>query len=408
MDSILKKSSLLIIAQGLARVIGFFYTIYLARVLAVDEFGVTAAALAYFSLASVIADFGFNRFLIREVSINKEKLTEILFNVTSLRLTFATILFCLFTVGLYFFDKDLLRANLSILAVMAILPQTIALSLDAVFIALQKLKFSAIATFILSGVNTLLGITLVSLNFGPTGVIVALIGAQVIYTIFLIYLLKKEKVKLLSKVTTDSLIKVLIGSLPYGLLGVLGLVYFKIDTLMLSYIRGNFETGLYSVSYKFLEAVILVPSAISAVIFPSLSRLHQGSTTDLKKYYFKTLKLMGILGFVVFLLYIIILPIIINLLLPKYIPAIGIVQLLSLTIPFMFLHTPSTQLLLASEKYLKPVIYLSLLTMFFNVISNLIFIPKFGYFAAAWITILSEVLSFIVFYLFIQKKVFQR
>ena len=263
MDLILKKSFFLILSQGLARVLGFFYTIYLAKALAIDEFGLYSAALAYFSLASVIADFGFNRFLIREVSINKERLTEILFNVTSLRLTFATILFCIFTIGLYLFDKDILRSNLSILAIMAILPQAIALSLDAVFIALQKITFSAIATLVLSFFNCLLGVILVSQNFGSTGVISALIAAQLIYTLFLLLLLKKDRVRLFSKSTTNSLIKVLIGALPYGLLGIFGLIYFKIDTLMLSYMRGNFETGLSSASYKFLEAVILIQDIIN-------------------------------------------------------------------------------------------------------------------------------------------------
>ena len=406
MDLILKKSFFLILSQGLARVLGFFYTIYLAKALAIDEFGLYSAALAYFSLASVIADFGFNRFLIREVVINKERLTEILFNVTSLRLTFATILFCIFTIGLYLFDKDIFRSNLSILAIMAILPQAIALSLDAVFIALQKITFSAIATLVLSFFNCLLGVILVSQNFGSTGVISALIAAQLIYTLFLLLLLKKERVRLFSKITTNSLIKVLIGSLPYGLLGILGLIYFKIDTLMLSYMRGNFETALYSVSYKFLEAVILIPSALSAVVFPAFAKLHQGSSTDLKKYYFKLIRLMIFLGGSVLLIYLFIIPIVINILLPKYIPAIGIIQLLSFTIPFMYLHTPATQLLLSSEKYLKPVIILSLVTVFFNVICNFIFIPLYGYLAAAWITILSEALSFLIFFIFVQKKVF--
>ena len=41
----------------------------------------------------------------------------------------------------------------------------------------------------------------------------------------------------------------MIGSLPYGLLGILGLLYFRIDTILLSYLRGNFETEIAAGTY---------------------------------------------------------------------------------------------------------------------------------------------------------------
>ena len=71
MKEILKQSSWLIGAQILSRIIGFFYTIFLARNLGVSDYGLFSVGLAYFSIISSFSDFGFNRYLIKEASERK-------------------------------------------------------------------------------------------------------------------------------------------------------------------------------------------------------------------------------------------------------------------------------------------------------------------------------------------------
>ena len=77
MKEILKQSSWLFFAQILTRVIGFFYTIFLANSLGVLDFGLYSVGLAYFSIISSLADFGFNRFLIREIATEKSQQWEL-------------------------------------------------------------------------------------------------------------------------------------------------------------------------------------------------------------------------------------------------------------------------------------------------------------------------------------------
>lgn len=406
MKNILKQTSWLFAAQSLTRVIGFFYTVFLARVLGVSDFGLYTVALAYFAIISSVADLGFNRFLIREVAKDRGKASQLLWNISLLRLTLTSVLFAIFAVGLYILDADKMRVGLILLATLAILPQAIALTFDAIFVGMQKLQFSAISLFISSLATAALGFYLVNKGFGPMGAVNALIFGQVIYVIFLLYFLFKNEKPVLSVINLTIIKKIMIGSLPYGLLGILGLLYFRIDTILLSYLRGNFETGIYGAAYKFLESIIFIPGAFSLALFPVLARFHDENRGEMKKLYFKSLKLMGAVGMILFLVYILILPEVIRLFLPNYLQAIEAVRILSLAIPFIFLATPGVQVLFSSEKYLKTVILLSLFTLGFNVILNLIFIPKFGFIAASWITVASEILSFFVFFLFIKRKIF--
>lgn len=407
MRNILKQSSWLFFAQGLTRIISFFYVIFLAKTLGVSEFGLYTLALAYFSIISSVADFGFNRFLTREVAKDRSQASKLLWNIIILRLTLTSILFALFAVILYTFDPDKMRVSLILLATLAILPQAIALTFDAIFVAIQKLQISAFSLFVSSLVIAVAGFVLVGKGFGTMGAVNALILGQVVYAVILLIFLYKHEKFVISEINLKLIKDAIKGSLPYGLLGILGLLYFRIDTILLSYIKGSFETGIYGAAYKFLESVIFIPSAFSLALFPILSRLHESNIKDARKLYFKSLKVMGTLGIVVFLGYILILPKVISMYLPNYSSSITAIKILAIAIPFMFAQGVAVSVLLSTDKYLKPVIILSIFTLVFNIGANLFFIPQYGFIGASWVTVLSEILSFIIFFLLILKKVFK-
>lgn len=405
MRAILKQTSWLFFAQVLTRGIGFFYIIYLARTLGVSDFGLLTVTLAYFSILSGIADFGLNRFLIREVARDKSKQAELLWSIVMLRITLTSVLFAVFSIILYALDPDKMRVGLILLAGIAILPQSIAFTLDALFVAVSRLQFSAISLFISSLATALIGLYLVSKGFGLMGAINALIIGQVIYAVILFIFLYRNQRLVLSEVHLTVIKKIVIGSLPYGLLSILGLLYFRLDAILLSYLKGNFETGIYGAAYRFLEAVTFIPTAFSMALLPVLSRLHDTSAKDINELYFKSFKIMLVLGLVVVLGYLFILPEVIRIVLPEYLSSITAIKILSLSIPFMFIHVPAVSVLLSTDKYLKQVLSLSVLALSFNVIANLIFIPQFGFIAASWVTVTSEVLSFIIFFLFTKFKI---
>lgn len=406
MNKIFKQASWLIIGQFLTKVISFFYTIFLAKSLGVEEFGLYIVAISYFSIISAFADFGFNRYLIREISIEKTNTNQLLWNTLILRLALASILFATFTTFLYSFDENQARVSLVLIALMAVLPQSIAMTFDAILISLKKLQLSAIMLFISTAVMSFFGWFLVSQNLGSIGAIAGLIFGQLIYALgfFLIVFLNigihipKIHINIIKQVIKDSL--------PYGVLGILGLLYFRIDSIILSYLRGSYEVGIYGASYRFLETIIFIPASFAVALFPNMAKLYSENLLDLKKLYFKSLKLMLILGLIFLLAYFFILPILIKFYLPNYLPSIEVIKILALSIPFIFIATPGVQVLLSTDKYLKPVIYFSIFTLLLNIILNLLFIPKYGYIAAAWVTVLSDIVSFIIFFILINKYIF--
>lgn len=407
MHSILRQGSWIISAQVLTRAISFFYIIYLAKTLGVSDFGLYTVALAYFSIISGIADFGFNRFLIREVAKDRSKVFELLWNVVILRLTLTTILFAIFSLVLYFLDPDKMRVSLILLVTLAIVPQSVALSFDAIFVAIQKLQFSAVALFSSSLSTAMVGLFLVQSGFGPIGAVNALIIGQAIYFLILAILLQKHMSLSPSPFSPPIIKKIILGSLPYGVLGIIGLVSFRVDTLILVYFRGNFETGIYSAAYKFLDAVVFIPTAFATASFPVLVKSLIDNLPHVRKIYFKSIKMMFLVGLIVMLIYIFVMPEIMKFLLPNYLSSVDILKILSLSIPLIFIHIPSGQVLLSTDKYLKHLLIIYIVLFSINLLLYFTFIPAFGALGAAWVTVGSEMLTFLTFYLYLSLKVFK-
>lgn len=385
----------------MGRGIGFFYTIFLARSLGVEDFGLYTVGFAYFSIISSVADFGINRYLIREMARQESKVTEFLSNIVALRLTFTSLLFAIFATFLYFFDADKLRVSIILLASLAIVPQAVALTFDGIFVALRKLQFSGLGLLASSLSTALAGFFLVQQGFGPIGAANALILGQLAYVLVLATLLFLTNNMALSHIKLSVIKEIIKGSLPYGLLGIIALLYFRIDTILLVYLRGSFETGIYGIGFRFLEAVTFIPGAFFAGIFPVFAKSAETNLHSLKKLYFKSLFLMAAVGVVVLLFYVLFLPFLIRLFLPQYGPSVGVIMILSLAVPFMFAHVPAVSLLFSSAKYLKKVLLLSVLIVLLNIILNLIFIPKYGFWGASVVTVFSEIVSFLTFFILI-------
>ncbi len=404
MRAILKQTTWLFLAQALGRVIGLFYTIFLARNLGVSDFGLFSSALAYFSLVSSVADFGFNRFLIREIARDHKKIPELLCNISLLRLTLGSVIFSLFAVGLYLLDPDKLRVSLTLLAVLAVLPQAISQTLDAIFVALQKLQYSSVALLILSLATTIFGVSLVSTGFGVVGTVVALILGQLVYLIALTFFLRVQKVRILAKITTSTIKQAILGSLPYGLLGILGLLYFRIDIILLTYLRGNFDAGIYGVAYRFLEAVVFVPSSLAAAFFPISIKLVTQSPEKIYKLYKKSIYLLFLIALPIAAAYWLLVPFIILRFLPQYLQAIKVLQILSLTIPFMFMISIQGMLLFSHERFLRPLLLMGFFNLILNILLNLYLIPKYSFVGSAWATLISDIVGFSIFLLYIRAK----
>ncbi len=401
---ILKNSSYLIFAQGATKVISFVYTIFLARSLGVENFGLFTLALSYFALISAISDLGLSRYLYREISIDENKSSTLLPAAFLIRAVITTYIFAAFALLLPVFDNSKIRVGLILLAVLATLPQTLALTLDNFFVARRKLFFSAVGILLVSVTTALIGTLFLIKGVGVLAPLLALIFGQLISVFILTYFLFKQKIHLSYKVSVQSLTQIIKGSLPYGIVVILGIFYFKIDTLLLSYFKGAYDTGIYGAAYKFLEAIIFIPSAIALALFPVLAKLSLTNQKEVYRIYSKALRFNLLISLLVAVLYFFVLPLFIEQFLPQFIKAIEVIKILTITIPLVFMISIQSIILFSQKKYLTALIVISVFNLVLNIILNVILIPKYSYIGSAWTTVVSDLIGFLIFYFFIKLQ----
>lgn len=61
-------------------------------------------------------------------------------------------------------------------------------------------------------------------------------------------------------------------ALPLVLLTAFQIIYFKVDTLLLSLLSGNLEVGIYTAAYKFMDVFITFPALFTTLVLPFLAR----------------------------------------------------------------------------------------------------------------------------------------
>ena len=107
-QTIAKNTGALAISNVITSVLGFFLLIYITRYLGEVGFGKYSFALAFTGLFAIVASFGRNSYIIRELAWNKEQTREYLTNVSVIKLilSFIAFGFIVLTINLMDYPRD--------------------------------------------------------------------------------------------------------------------------------------------------------------------------------------------------------------------------------------------------------------------------------------------------------------
>lgn len=181
-------------------------------------------------------------------------------------------------------------------------------------------------------------------------------------------------------------------SWPVGLSIAFGLLYFKADTIIMSLSRSQAEVGIYGAAYRVLEILITVPFMYAGILLPILSNAWAKKELDrFKKLMSASIDVMTVL----------VLPIIVGTWLlgirvmtivagPEFADSGRVLSILILAIGAIYLNTVFSHSVVAIDAQRKMIPFYALVAIA-AVAGYLILIPTYGMWAAAWITVASEV-----------------
>ena len=188
-------------------------------------------------------------------------------------------------------------------------------------------------------------------------------------------------------------------------------INFKSDSIFLSFLpvptnlklTNNDVVALYNLPYKIFEVTLVLPTFFMNSMYPVyLNKLKESPNSLLNT--FKRSILILILMAVVSSIFVVVLsPWIINFLGgSQFHMSVVVLQILMTGLILYFLTQPLAWMLVTmGNQRVLPLIYLA--SAVFNVISNLIFIPAYSFYASAVITHLSELLILGLLYIAVVK-----
>ena len=294
---IAKNTGVLAISQVITAILGFFLLIYIARYLGEVGFGKYSFAVSFTALFSIFANLGINQFIIRELARNKNLTNEYLTNVSLIKLILAFLAFgfIALTINLMDYPQDTTYA-VYLFGIYMILT-SFALTFRSIFQAFERMEYHAVVMIIEKLILISLVLFVLFSGYGLIELAYAYIFAGIVDVTlsFSIVLIKIAK----PKPTIDfSLWKTLIiGSIPFGLNALFGVLFFRIDTVMLSVLKGDAAVGIYNAAYVPLLALGVIPIVFIAALYPVMSRYFVSSKDSLETFTGLSSKYMAIIGF---------------------------------------------------------------------------------------------------------------
>jgi len=272
-----------------SRVLGFFATIYLARVLGTSGFGIIHIGMAVLAYAAIISDVGLQFLGTREAAGNADGLPEFSGRLFITRFVLSIVTFIVGAVILITFLNSQGVKEVSLIYLLYIIPA--ALLLDWFFQGKKQIgvvaggKFFGMLfylIFIFLFVNSASDLSNVAWGW-TLGIVVN--------TILLWFIFIRKKYRIKFNWQPQQFLELFRSALPLGVATIIGQVIIQFPAIYIGLVSTTSEVGLFSAAFKVAVLLLIFDRAFYAIIYPIFSHHFQQSPERLPEVFSIVLKL---------------------------------------------------------------------------------------------------------------------
>jgi O-antigen/teichoic acid export membrane protein len=382
------------IGGGLGALISFFTFVAVTRGLGPEAFGDLTAALVFLYLPVVLAELGFTTTVVREISREPERTEAAMRASIPLRaLVSAAVIGAAVGLGMAMPFSDRTKVAILISSIGAFLTL---MTVSVVPVLQAQLKMHWAVAGNLAGRLATLVLTLAALGVGLG--FKSIVAAQVIglAVTFLFYLLIVVRLVPLRPIVDPAYWRTLLTtSVVLGFAVALAQIYFRIDTLLIALLRDSVEVGLYAAAYKFIELSEFVSAAVGASVLPPLARFVAVGDPRAQRLVQRAFDVVVAAAAPLAVGMLVFAPEIIRLTAgSEFGEASDALRLLAPYVLFSFVAGLFWRTLLATGRD-RRLLSIALSVLSFNVTLNLIFVPLYGFEAAAAVAVVSEICALV-------------
>jgi len=393
----------LVSSQVFFSILALIISIFVARILGDVAFGKYSLANAFPSIFTVFLDLGYTTLLIREVSKDKSLSNKYLSNALKLRLILFPLIFLILVISVNILGYPDSTKNIVYLFSIFIFLRTVTNIFYGTFRAFEKMEYEAAIVIFTTIVRGSLGLIILSLGYGLVELGLIFVFSGVAEFVIALIISRKKFIKTKFQMQNTFFRTTIKTALPIGMLSIFGIIYVRIDTIMLSLFKGDAVVGWYNAAYNLVLGFGFIPILFMHSLLPAMSVYYVSSKEALQKAYEKSFKYLFILG----------LPIAVGIFIladkfillfygNEFVNSFVALQILAWDILLYFLTTCTGFVLISTDKQNQMAITLAI-SAILNITLNLFLIPFYSYVGAGIATLACE-LFLLIIYLNINKK----
>jgi len=355
----------------------FALMLFLPRFLGSEEFGRLFLAISITMICQQILEFGGTYYITKAVARDKDSTANIFVNSVALR-SFFWVISLIITFGLAFIAgyPPSVKMLLLILTISKVWEGALGV-MQRCYQGHEAMSYSSVGNLTEKVFIAVAGIG--ALLLGARSVTIAiLMAASTLLNFFVCLHFLPKIISFFPRIDFSSIKRIARESVPYFLWTLFGVIYYRVDAVMLSLMVPTAVVGWYGAAYRFFDILMFLPSIFTSAIFPIFSKLWVNKNEALSLTTQKSLDFMLIAGIPVSIACFTSSEHIISLFfgLPEFNSAIVLLKIFSLGLLIVYSNFILISVIVASD-HQKHWLKIAFIAMLLNPLLNALLIPYF-------------------------------
>jgi len=388
---ITRNSLVHITGKMISVVLGLVVVMIMTRYLGQTGFGYYTTVIAFLQFFGIVADFGLSLTTVQMISDKDQDTDKVMKNILTLRLISSSILIGLAPLLILLFPYPPIVKIGVLVTSFSFFFITIIQVLTGMFQRELKMFEVAVAE-VIGRLFLIIAVAVIAMLGGSLIMILATVSIGSLINLIIVYLYAKKYIRFGWAFDYDVWKEIFRRAWPIALSISFNLVYLKMDTIILSLSQPQADVGLYGATYRVVDILTMLPAVFMGIMLPHMTR----AFLDKDKIGLKKLMQQAFDSLMIFAI-----PIVLGTFLisekimvfvagEAFVMSGEILRVLILASAAIFVTSLFGYAVLAVNKQ-KEMLWGYLVTAVITLVGYLIFIPKFGFWGAAWMTVFSEV-----------------
>jgi len=378
-----------IIGKAISTIIGVVVIGMLTRYLGQAGFGQYTTIMAFLQLFGVLVDMGLYIILVKKISEPNVDSEQIVSNIFTLRLISAILFLGLAPIIVLFFPYPAVVKLGVLVTALSFLGITLTQVLTGIFqknLRMDKVVLAEVFGRIVLIVTTYF---VIKADLGLIWVMVSVVAGSLL-NFFILFAFSRQFVRI--KLSFDFFVwrQVVKESWPIALSIAFNLIYLRADIIILSLYHKAEDVGIYGASYKVLDVLVTFPAVFAGLVLPLLTAAWVAQNREkFQRVLRKSFDFMFMAAAPLVVGTFFISKPVMDLIAPEFRDSAAVLNILIIAAGIIFIGNLFGNTVVAINKQ-KTMMWLYLAVAIISLAGYLIFIPKYSYFGAAWMTIASE------------------